>query len=50
MIIHASRFGTIWAIRLDPTKDKVGDFNINIPHSDFQTQVQVWIKVCDGAR
>lgn len=39
MIIHTSRFGTIWVIRLGPTKDKVGDFKINISHSDFQTQV-----------
>jgi hypothetical protein len=46
MIIHTSRFGTIWMIKLDPTKDKMGDFNINISRSDFQTQV--WIKVCDG--
>jgi hypothetical protein len=25
MIIHTLRFGTIWVIRLDPTKEKVGD-------------------------
>lgn len=30
-------------------KRESGRFKINISHSDFQTQVQVWIKVCDGA-
>ncbi len=35
---------------VDPRKVEVGNLGIKIHHRGFDTQAQVWIKICDGAK
>ncbi len=34
----------------DPREALVGDLAVKINHRRFDTQAQVWIKICDGIR
>ncbi len=43
-------FGVVKIMGIDPREVKVGDMEAKIHHKGFDTQVQIWIKICNGTR
>jgi hypothetical protein len=43
-------FGVLNIMGIDPREAVVGDLDVKIHHRGFDTQAQIWIKVCNGAR
>jgi len=50
VVLRSLGFGVITIVGIDPDQARVGDITIEIAHSGFYTQAEVWVKVSNGTR
>jgi len=50
VVLRSLGFGVITIVGIDPDQARVGDIAIEIAHSGFYTQAEVWVKVSNGTR
>jgi hypothetical protein len=50
VVLRSFGFGVITIVEIDPDQARIGDIAIEIAHSGFYTQAEVWVKVSNGTR
>jgi len=50
VILRFLGFGVVSIVRIDPDQARVGDIIVEVIHTGFYTQAEVWVKVVNGTR